>query len=101
MYVYGVEFSGNDIRCTSKPSPELCQEFCQTFSNCVGWEWGYSGDQCCAKTELSNRVENKPGRVAGERNCPGKNYWVLVDIFRPEAPLDGVGVPFPLLGQTQ
>ena len=23
-----------------------------------------------------------------------KNYWLLVDIFRPETPLDGIGVPF-------
>ena len=69
VYEYNVEYTGNDIDCPRKNSPEECQEFCRTFPNCVGWEWGYKGDQCCAKTELSNRVENKPGRVAGVRNA--------------------------------
>ena len=69
-YEYDVEYPGGMIECHRKPSSQQCQEFCQTFSNCVGWEWGSGGDlpDCCAKSQLLNRGY-KPGIVAGARNA--------------------------------
>ena len=71
-------YPGNDLNNGGEHrggTPEQCQELCKETPGCVGWTWGFNGDECWVKHTLANKREGVDGRVSGKKNaCKGDNF---------------------------